>query len=107
MISWDVHAVWLVLATTLETFHNLLEDRLLGDVIFSNVLLFLSYKTNRFNVAVGLFSERLQTTSKCGKNVSDTLGCAWCALFFALTTLDVICDPLLRRGTATSGLFVK
>ena len=44
MISWDVHAVWLVLATILETFHNLSEDRHLGDVIFSYVLLFYHIK---------------------------------------------------------------
>ena len=31
------------------------------------------YKTNRFHVAVGLFSNRSQRTSKCGKNISDTL----------------------------------
>ena len=28
----------------------------------------LLYKTNRFHVAVGLFSNRSQMTSKCGKN---------------------------------------
>ena len=28
----------------------------------------LLYKTNRFHVAVGLFSNRSQKTSKCGKN---------------------------------------
>ena len=30
------------------------------------------YKTNRFHVAVGLFSNRSQRTSKCGKNNSGT-----------------------------------
>ena len=29
-----------------------------------------------------LFSNRSQRTSKCGKNISDTLGCASCATFF-------------------------
>ena len=28
------------------------------------------YKTNRFHVALGLFSNRSQRTSKCGKNIS-------------------------------------
>ena len=39
------------------------------------------YKTNRFHAAVGLFSNRLQRTSKCGKNISDTctLACGSCA----------------------------
>ena len=33
-----------------------------------------NYKlTNRFQVAVRLFSNRSQRTSKCGKNISDTL----------------------------------
>ena len=31
------------------------------------------YKTNRFHVAVCLFSNRSQRTSKCGKNISNTL----------------------------------
>ena len=31
------------------------------------------YKTNRFRVAVRLFSNRSQKTSKCGKNISDTV----------------------------------
>ena len=46
----------------------------------------LLYKTNRFHVAVRLFSNRSQKTSKCGKNISDTLGCASCCNFFVLTT---------------------
>ena len=39
----------------------------------------LLYKTKRFQVAVCLFSNRSQRTSKCGKNINDTLGCALCA----------------------------
>ena len=31
------------------------------------------YRANRFHVAVPLFSNGLQKTSKCGKNISDTL----------------------------------
>ena len=31
-------------------------------------------KTIRFHVAVCLFSNRSQKTSKCGENISDTLG---------------------------------
>ena len=34
----------------------------------------LLYKTNRFHVTVHLSSNRSQRTSKCGKNISDTLG---------------------------------
>ena len=44
-------------------------------VCASAVFLFWSlYKTNRFHITVGLFSNRSQTeTSKCGENISDTL----------------------------------
>ena len=54
-----------------------------------------------------LFSNRSQRTSKCGKNISDTLGCASCATFLFLPHSDVICDLLLNRRTATWNLFVK
>ena len=67
----------------------------------------LLYKTNRFHVAVRLFSNRSQRTSKCGKNISDTLGYASCATFLFLSHFDVICDLLLNRRTATWNLFVK
>ena len=66
-----MHAFLLVLT------YDLLEDR----KTFFNSLL---YKTNRFQVAMRLFSNRSQRTSKCGKNISDTLGCASCATFFFL-----------------------
>ena len=67
----------------------------------------LLYKTNRFQVAVRLFSNRSQRTSKCGKNISDTLGCALCATFLFLPHFDVICDLLLNRRTTTWNLFVN
>ena len=54
-----------------------------------------------------LFSNRSQRTSKCGKNISDTLGCASCATFLFLPHFDVVCDLLLNRRTATWNLFVK
>ena len=47
---------------------------------------FLLYKTNRFHVAVRLFSNRSPRTSKCGKNISDTLGYRLVCHFFVLTT---------------------
>ena len=46
----------------------------------------LLYKTSRFHVAVRLFSNRSQKTSKCGKNISDTLGYRLVCHFFVLTT---------------------
>ena len=54
-----------------------------------------------------LFSNRSQRMSKCGKNISDTLGCTLCATFLFLPHFDVICGLLLNRCTATWNLFVK
>ena len=65
------------------------------------------YQTNRFHVAVRLFSNRSQRTLKCGKNISDTLGCASCGTFLFLPHFDVICDLLLNRRKATWKLFVN
>ena len=47
--------------------YDLLENSRTDDVIISNFISLL-YKTNRFHVAVRLFSNRSQKTSKCGKN---------------------------------------
>ena len=54
-----------------------------------------------------LFSNRSQRMSKCGKNISDTLGCASCATFLFLPHFDIICDLLLNRRMAAWNLFVK
>ena len=53
------------------------------------------------------FSNGSQKTSKCGKNISDTLGYASCATYLFLPHFDVICDLLLNRRTATWNLFVN
>ena len=65
------------------------------------------HKTNRFQVAMHLFSNRSQRMSKYGKNISDTLSCASCATFLFLPHFDIICDLLLNRHTATWNLFVN
>ena len=62
IISPVMHAFWLVLT------YDLLEDRCIDDVIIKTFLNSLLYKTNRFQVAVHLFSNRSQMMSKCGKN---------------------------------------
>ena len=56
-------------------------------VVYNQKLIWDSDKTNRFHVAVGLFSNRSQKTSKYGKYISDT-------------HLDVICDILLNGTDA-------
>ena len=95
-----MHAFWLVLT------YDLLEDRRIDDVIIETFLNSLLFKTNSFQVAMHLFSNTSQRTSKCGKNISDTLGWASCATFLFLPHFDVLCDLLLNRRTATWNLFV-
>ena len=53
------------------------------------------------------FSNRSQKTSKCGKNISDTLGYALYPTFLFLPHFDDICDLLLNRCTTTWNLFIK
>ena len=101
IISSVRHAFSLVLT------YDLLEDRCIDDVIIKTFFNSLFYKTNRFQIAVRLFSDRSQRTSKCGKNSSDTLSCASCATFLFVLHFDVICDLLLNRRTATWNLFAK
>jgi len=60
-----------------------------------------------FHVAVRLFSNRSQKASKCGKNISDTLGHHLVCPFLFLPHFDVVCDLLLNRRTATWNLFVE
>ena len=45
--------------------------------------------------------------SKCDKNMSDTLCCAFCLTFRFFTTFDVIREPLLNRRATQWNLFVK
>ena len=93
IISSVMHAFWLVFT------NDLLEDRRIDDVIIKTFLNSLLYNTNRFQVAVHLFSNRSQRTSKCGKNISDTLGCTSHATFLFLPHFDIICDLLQNSDT--------
>ena len=54
-----------------------------------------------------LFSNKSQKTSKCGKNIRDTLGCRLVGPFLFLPHFDIICDLLLNGRKATWNLFVK
>ena len=96
-----MHTFWLVLT------YDLLGDRHIDDIIIKTFFNSLLYKTNRFQVAMCLFSNRSQRTSKCGMNISDTISCALFATFFFLPHFDIICDLLLNSCTATWNLFVK
>ena len=48
----------------------------------------LLYNTNRFHVAKHLFSIRSQRTSKCGKNIRDTISYRLVGPFFVLATFS-------------------
>ena len=61
------------------------------------IFVVLLYKTNRFHLAVRLFSYRSQTHSPIG---------SW-ATFLFLPHFDVICDLKLNGRTAKWNLFVK
>ena len=64
------------------------------------------YLTNRFKVAVRLFSNRSQMTSKCGKNKKVAHEAQPSVSLMFLPHFDVLCDLLLNRRTATWNLFV-
>ena len=84
----ELYAYWLILS------YDLLEDWRIDDITANDILLFLSQKKNRFYVAGGLpCSDKSQKTPKCGKNISDTLGCALCATFLCSyhALISVIC----------------
>ena len=66
IISSVMHAFWLVLT------YDLSEDRRIDDVIIKTFFNSLLYKTNRFQVAVRLFSNRSQRTSKCDTSVTHS-----------------------------------
>ena len=60
----------------------------------------------RFHVAMRLVSNGSQKKSKRGENISDTLACGSCATSLFSPQLDVICDLIKNRRTATWNLFV-
>ena len=64
------------------------------------------YLTNRFHVAVRLFSNRSQMTSKCSKNKKVAHEAQPSVSLMFLPHFDVLCDLLLNRRTATWNLFV-
>ena len=86
IICWILRPFLLVLS------YDRLEDRRIDGVIIGDFSSFFLYKTNRFHVAVRLFSNRSKMTSKCGKNISDTRLIARVSLFcsYHISTPSVI-----------------
>ena len=64
------------------------------------------YVTNRFQVAVRLYSNRSQMTSKCCKNKKVAHKAQLGVSLMFLPYFDVLCDLLLYRRTANWNLFV-
>ena len=69
------------------------------------------YKTNRFHVAMGLFSNISQKTSMQNAqwhhiNISDTRVCSSCGTSLLLPHFDIIRDLLLNRPMATWNLLI-
>ena len=62
--------------------------------------------TNRFQVAMRLFINRSQMTSKCGRNKKVAHEAQPSVSLVFLPHFDVLCDLLLNRRTATWNLFV-
>ena len=52
----------------------------------SLLMIFSHYLIIRLPIAMGLFSNRFQKMSKCGKNISDVLSCALYHFFVVLAT---------------------
>ena len=95
--SWIIHSFWLALT------YDLLEDRLIDDITINRILLPSFYKTKRTHVAAHLFRKRSQKLSKCGKNISDTLGCPLSNNVLFLSYFYVICDLLLNTSQQHGG----
>ena len=64
------------------------------------------YLTNRLQVAMCLFSNRSQMTSKCSKNKKVAHEAQLSVSLLFLPHFDVLCDLLLNRRMATWNLFV-
>ena len=63
---------------------------------------------NRFNIVVVLYSNRRQKTSKCGKDISNTLSCTSCGTFLYLPHLkSSVIYYWTDKSTATRNLFVN
>ena len=63
--------------------------------------------TDRFYVAMRLFSNRSQMTSKCGKNKEVTHERQASVSLMFLPHFDVLCNVLLNRPTAAWNLYVN
>ena len=97
--EWYLPFDWFFLMIYWKQMHRWSHNR---EIFFS-----LSYNTNRFHVAVDLFSSRSQKTITCDYNISDTFSCTLCATFLFLLYFDLNCDLYLNRFMVPWNLFVN
>ena len=97
--EWYLPFDWFLLMIHWKQMHRWSHNR---EFFFS-----LSYNTNRFHVAMDLFSSRSQKTITCDCNISDTFSCTLCATFLFLLYFDLNCDLYLNRFMVPWNLFVN
>ena len=97
--EWYLPFDWFFLMIYWKQMHRWSHNR---EIFFS-----LSYNTNRFHVAMDLFSSRSQKTITCDYNISDTFSCTLCATFLFLLYFDLNCDLYLNRFMVPWNLFVN
>ena len=82
-------------------------NRYIDDLTIEKFFFSLSYNTNRFHVAMDLFSSRSQKTITCDYNISDTFSFTLFTTFLFLLYFDLNCDLYLNRFMVPWNLFVN
>ena len=82
-------------------------NRCIDDLTIEQFFFSLSYNTNRFHVAMDLFSSRSQKTITCDYNISDTFSFTLFTTFLFLLYFDLNCDLYLNRFIVPWNLFVN
>ena len=79
---------------------------LVAGTVFPTTFLEIAVKKKRFYVAVGLFSNRSRKTSKCYKNISDTVVCSSCATYFVFTTFFCPLWSITEHDAQQHGIYL-
>lgn len=68
---------------------------------------YIIYKTNRFYIAISLYSNRSQKASICGRTSATYAATPQLCHMFVLTPFCIICDLLLNRYTEMVNKFMR
>ena len=82
-------------------------NKCIDDLTIEKFFFSLSYNTNRFHVAMDLFSSRSQKTITCDYNISDTFSFTLFTTFLFVLYFDLNCDLYLNRFMVPWNLFVN